>query len=61
MGGTLLGVGGAGVVALLIYAAQVAADPKRDPAWSQTWFIAVFIVAALMAVGGLYFLGAIWF
>lgn len=59
MGGTFLGLGGAGMVTLLIYAAQRMTD-KQPSAWGLTWFLAVFAVAALMALGGAYVLAAVY-
>jgi len=47
-------LGGAGVVTLLIYAA----DPKAV-AWCQPWFVATFSVSAVLAAMGLYVLAAV--
>jgi hypothetical protein len=53
MGGALLGLGGAGIIALLIYAAQRSLS-NQDSAWDEGWFIAVFVVAAALALAGVY-------
>jgi hypothetical protein len=59
MGGTLLGLGGAGMVALLIYAAERVAN-KDSSAWGLVWFLTVFAISALMAISGAYVLSAVY-
>jgi len=59
MGGTLAALGGAGVVALLIYWADGRVD-HQPSAWGQGWFQGVFAFSALLGLAGAYVLVAVW-
>lgn len=60
LGGTLAALGGAGLVALCIYAAEAAASsPDRPSAWGETWFQVLFGTSAALAVLGAYILTSV--
>jgi hypothetical protein len=60
IGGTLVGLGGAGMIALLIYAAEAGGGNQPSP-WGQTWFQSIFSVSAFFAALGAYVLLSVWF
>lgn len=60
LGGTLLGLGAAAMIALLIFSADEQFSGDRS-AWCLLWFPIVFGIAAVAAATGLYVLGAVMF
>jgi hypothetical protein len=61
MGSALLGIGFAGMLALLIYASGADLSHEDASVWGEWWYRITFGVSVAMAAVGAYYLGAVWF